>query len=463
MTISAVSVIGLGKLGAPIAACIAAGGLEVLGVDMEPGKIRAVNAGDAAVSEPGLDHVMREAGRHLTATADLEEAVLSSDLTLVVVATPSEADGSFSLKHLMNVCEGIGRALRKKDLYHVVTVTSTVMPGSTEGVIRRILEQASGRTCGQDFGLCYSPEFVALGTVIHDFLNPDFILIGESDPRAGSTLEEMYRVVLANDPPAVRISLTNAELAKLAVNTFVTTKISFANMLARVCEQIPGGNVDEVTSALGLDSRIGPRYLKGAISYGGPCFPRDNLALSALVDSLGIPADLPQSTDRFNRWQLTWLADLVHAHIPPSGTAGVLGLSYKTGSDVTEEAPGTWLAGELAARGTSVTAFDPALIDRAPERLRNSVRFMPTARECVEESDVVALVVPWPDFRTIPADAWQRGSSSRTVVDCWGDLERLAELEGVQYVRPGTSAPLPDSLSHVLAGERVPRRVSDSL
>ena len=174
-----------------------------------------------------------------------------------------------------------------------------------------MLEKASGKRMGADFGLCYSPEFIALGSVIRDFLNPDMLLIGESDKRAGDFLQSLYAEVCENKPALARMSFVNAEITKLAVNTYVTTKISYANMLARICEKLSGANVDVITSALGLDTRIGSKYLKGAVSYGGPCFPRDNLALAQLAQQLGVPPDLAQTVDRFNRAQISWLADLV--------------------------------------------------------------------------------------------------------------------------------------------------------
>ena len=154
-----------------------------------------------------------------------------------------------------------------------MVLTSTVMPGMTGGPVRAALEETSGKRCGEDFGLCYGPEFIALGSVIRDFLNPDFLLIGESDSRSGEILEQLYHVVCENSPPVARMNLINAEITKLAVNTYVTTKISFANMLARICEKLPEANIDVVTSALGRDTRIGQKYLKGAVSYGDPAFP----------------------------------------------------------------------------------------------------------------------------------------------------------------------------------------------
>ncbi|PYX42939.1 MAG: UDP-glucose/GDP-mannose dehydrogenase family protein, partial [Acidobacteria bacterium] len=282
---------------------------------------------------------------------------------------------------------------------------------------------------------CYSPEFIALGSVMRDFLNPDMLLIGESDARAGDTLQSLYAQVCENKPAIARMSFVNAEITKLAVNTYVTTKISYANMLARICEQLPGANVDVITSALGLDTRIGPKYLKGALSYGGPCFPRDNLALAQLAQQLHVPPDLAQTVDRFNRAQVSWLADVVQR---TEGSAGILGLTYKAGTDVVEEAAGFLLAKELLARGVSVLAFDPAYGQNSRGPVLEKLRFASSSLECIQKSDVVILATAWPEFATIASEQWARhASQKRTVIDCWRAVKFLREEPGVHYLALG--------------------------
>src|SRR5262245_10730941 len=273
-----VSVISLGKLGSPLAAVLASKGHEVVGVDLNQEFVRLLNAGRAPVQEPQLQELVDASKGRLRATMSLEEATLQSEISFVIVPTPSDSRGAFSNKHVIEAVMGIGKALRKKDAYHLVNITSTVMPGSTGGEIREALEISSGRTVGKNVGLCYNPEFIALGSVVRDMLLPDAILIGESDLRAGDLLESIYRTTCDNSPPVQRMNFVNAEITKLSVNTFVTTKISYANMLADICDRLPGADVDVVTNAVGLDSRIGRKYLKGALGYGGPCFPRDNIA-----------------------------------------------------------------------------------------------------------------------------------------------------------------------------------------
>jgi UDPglucose 6-dehydrogenase len=433
-----ISVIGLGKLGAPLAACVAAKGYRVIGVDHDASKVDLMNRKLAPVYEPGLEDLLNAAGDRLTATQEIEAAVSATGVTFVVVATPTEPSGGFSLRCVLPACERIGHALREKNGFHLLSLTSTVMPGSTGGSVRSMLERASGKRMGRDFGLCYNPEFIALGSVIHDFLNPDFLLIGESDPRSGDILESIYKNVCENTPAMARMNFVNAEITKLAVNTYMTTKISFANMLARLCERLPEANVDTVTGALGRDSRIGPKYLKGAVSYGGPCFPRDNLALATLARQLGVPADLAQVTDQFNRVQVTWLADLVQDHCPEGGTVGVLGLTYKPNTDVVEEAVGFLVARELAGRGASVAAYDPAGYKGSAPALDRKVRFAASAQECIAQADVVVLATPWQEFIAIPRQQWARHSSPRTVIDCWRALKHLDDYTGVRYLGLGT-------------------------
>jgi UDPglucose 6-dehydrogenase len=440
-----VSVVGLGKLGAPLAACLASKGLQVIAVDADPLKVQSVRDGRAPVFEPGLEELIRASGNRLSATTDVESAVAASEITFIVVATPSEPSGSFSLRYVLPVCDSIGRALRTKQGFHLVVLTSTVMPGMTGGPVRTALEQASGKRCGTEFGLCYGPEFIALGSVIRDFLNPDFVLIGESDPGSGKMLEQLYRKVCENLPAIARMNLVNAELAKLSVNTYVTTKISFANMLARICEKLSGADVDVVTSALGLDSRIGQKYLTGAVSYGGPCFPRDNLALTELARTLGAPADMAQATDRFNRSQLQWLADLVQEH-SKGGIVGILGLTYKPNTDVVEEAIGFLLAQELTKRRVVVVAYDPAGTENTVRILGDNVGMARTARECIDRSEAIVLATPWKEFTEIPASQWSHRNAQRTVVDCWRVLKHLENAEGVRYLSLGIGSAI--KLSH---------------
>jgi UDPglucose 6-dehydrogenase len=304
------------------------------------------------------------------------------------------------------------------------------MPGSTGGEIQEALESASGRTVGNDVGLCYNPEFIALGSVIRDMLLPDAILIGESDPRAGDVLESIYRTSCENNPPVQRMNFVNAELTKISVNTFVTTKISYANMLADICDRLPGADVDIVTNAVGMDSRIGRKYLKGALGYGGPCFPRDNVAFGHLARLVGAKADVVEATDRLNRHQIERLLRAVSTRLPRGGRVGILGLSYKPDTGVIEESQGVMLAARLADQDYKVMVYDPLALSAATAVLGHKATPTQSAEACIQASDLVVIATPWAQFRSIGAAVFARRSGRLVVIDCWRILPR-AELESV--------------------------------
>ena len=418
-----ISVVGLGKLGSPLAAVLADKGHTVVGVDVNQAFVEALRHGRAPVRETGLDELIEKNRARLRATTDCGEAVLGTDLTFVVVPTPSKADGAFSLEYTLAACGEIGKALRAKDGFHVVVMTSTVMPGSTGGPIQTCLEEASGKRCGSDFGLCYNPEFIALGSVIRDMMHPDFILIGESDPRSGEILASLYRDSWEKAPPVRRMSFINAELTKISVNTFVTTKITYANMLARLCERLPGADCDVVTDALGMDTRIGKKYLKGALGFGGPCFPRDNVAFNILARQNGVPALLAEATDRFNREQVGWLAERMLERLPAGGRIGILGLAYKPNTSVIEESQGIAFARYFAAKGVPVVAYDPEALEAARLVLDGQVTFAASAADCARQADLLLVATPWDEFRNLPPSVLG-GRGRPVVVDCWKILPR---------------------------------------
>jgi UDPglucose 6-dehydrogenase len=434
-----VSVVGLGKLGSPMAAIFAAKGHRVIGVDLNEQFVQAINAGKPPVFEPGLAEMLARTEGRLSATSEIHQAVAETDVLFMIVPTPSEPGGAFSMKYVLAAAQAIGTALRQRDDYFLVVLTSTVMPGETGGKLVPALEQASGKRCPEDFGVCYSPEFIALGSVIRDFLNPDFLLIGESDERAGDLLCQAYHGIHDNQPRVARMSYANAELTKLALNTFVTTKISYANMLAQMCERLEGGNVDAVTGALGMDTRIGAKYLKGSLGYGGPCFPRDNIALSTLARRLGIPAPLPEATDSINCMQVPRLARIVRACLPAGGCVGVLGLSYKPGTNVVERSQGVELAQELLSQDVRVVVHDPCAMQAAKAVLGDKTDYADSIGQVACQADVVVVVTCDKAFLEIKAADLVRTEGRATVVDCWRMLDRAALAEVCDYVALGTS------------------------
>lgn len=427
-----VSVVGLGKLGSPLAAVMASKGFQTIGVDINSGFVDAINAGRAPVEEPHLQETMSRSEGRLRATMDFAEAVNESDITFIIVPTPSKADDFFDNQYLIKAIQSMAPALKAKKDYHIINITSTVMPGSCDGEIANAIEQATGKKINQDIGLCYNPEFIALGNVIQHMLKPDVVLIGESDAKAGDYLEAIYRRVCENNPPFQRMNLVNAELAKISVNSYVTTKISFANMLADICGRLPGANVDIVTDAVGTDSRIGKKYLKGAAAFGGPCFPRDSRALAALAESMGARGDLARATQSINDYQSERLVKLISSFVEPGSTVAILGLSYKPDTAVTEESAGLNLAVALLDAGYQVTVHDPSAV--MPSYLAEKIPQIDDVQTALANSQLAIIMTPWPQYQSLSLAEF---APAPALMDCWGIVCAADREAASVYVRPG--------------------------
>lgn len=428
-----ISIVGLGKLGACMAAAIASKGHDVWAVDVDDRVIDALRRGEAPTPEPGLQDLIDAHRSRLHPTSSYAEAVARTDLTFVVVPTPSDDRGAFSLVFAADACRRLGDALANTPDAHTVVLTSTVLPGATRYGLLPILERHSGRTAGATLRVCYSPEFIALGSVIRDFLHPDFLLIGEYDAAAGDALEACYRDVVG-DAPVRRMTFENAEIAKLAVNAYVTTKITFANMLADLCARIPNGNVDAVSDALGLDSRIGRKYLTGGLGFGGPCFPRDNAALAFTADALGACADVSLAVGNVNASSAERVVRHITPRLPANGTIGILGLSYKPLSQVIEESQAMTIVRCLLDRSFRVVAYDPLAGSAAATELGPRAVIVDSARACIQRADAVLVTTPDPEFLALEAEDFVTVGRQRLVIDFWRLLAgRLAGRGDVQY------------------------------
>jgi UDPglucose 6-dehydrogenase len=436
-----IGIFGLGKLGLCSAACFAARGHRVMGFDTNPERMAALKARRCPVQETGLEDLLPAAWPNFTLADDPAPIVWETDLSLIIVPTPSQPDGRFSNHAIAEVLSVIGPALGRKDNFHVVNVVSTVMPGSCEGSFQPLLEELSGKTCGTDFGLVYNPEFIALGSVIHNFLNPDLVLIGSSDERSGSLVKELYQTTCDNAPQIAVMSLINAEITKLSLNCFVTMKISFANELAAICEQVPGAEADVITAALGADTRIGPKYLKGGLGFGGPCFPRDNLAFQVFAREAGWEARLAPQVVSINDSVVERVFKLLRQHLHPPGRVALLGLAYKPGTHLVEESQSLQLAQRLLEAGYTVKVHDPQAMDEARSILGDGVIYCWAAISFFVKNQPV-LVDCWgilkgrelPNFRYVPLGCGPRPATGGSPP--WADLF-LPPLKGRPALHQG--------------------------
>jgi UDPglucose 6-dehydrogenase len=425
------AVFGLGKLGLPLAVVLASKGHIVVGVDTSKQMVDEVNSRTVSTFEPQVMPLLNHYGRLVRATTDVNEAVNNTDLAFIVVPTPSEADGSFSTTYVLQAVELIGSALRDREEPYSLVLVSTVMPGTMGNVLVPALEEASGKKHEKDFRICYSPEFIALGSVVRDILQPDFVLIGESCSRTGEFLAKIYRDIVGPHVPIERMNFVSAEITKLALNCYVTLKISYANMLGQVCDSIPGADAPKVCKALGNDGRIGSRYLVPATAYGGPCFPRDNRAFSNVVGPLEV---MPQVVDAINRRQTVRIGSIVLKALSFGERVAVLGLAYKPGTPVVEESAGVAIAEFLADRMlTQPIVWDPLALDHAQQVLGDKVEYGESLATTLRVADVVVVTLPCSEFVEMPPPELVK----TTVIDLWGIVNQANLPPDARYLRPG--------------------------
>jgi UDPglucose 6-dehydrogenase len=431
------SVIGLGKLGACSAACFSAKGFEVIGVDINREFVDAINNGRAPIYEPRLQEFINISRGRLRATQDYEEAIRESDITFLIVPTPSREDGHFSDKYLRDALSHISSAFNKlKKKYHIFVITSTVSPGTLEESLIPLIESTSNKKLNEDFGVAYNPEFIALGNVITDFLNPDMVLIGESNKIVGDKLEEIYKSVCENKPYIARMSIISAEITKISLNSYITMKISFANTLANICESIPNANIDDITKALGADKRISPYYLKGGLSYGGPCFPRDNRAFCAFAQKYGVDAKLARTTDEVNLYQINHLADMVFKQISKTNNkVAVFGLAYKPNTPVIEESPSIRLIEELLKKDLEVIVYDPLAMDNARALFGDNILYASSIKDCFSHASICIISTQSEEFKSI--DESHIIHNPTTIIDCWRILNPEKFGDKVKYIALG--------------------------
>jgi UDPglucose 6-dehydrogenase len=363
------AVVGLGKLGAPMAAIYSSLGFDVVGLDLSRKTVESVNIGYDHISEPGYEELLKEHPfpAYLLEAGRFHNNLLSDvDAYFIVVPTPSGPDGKFVNDYVLDAIRWLGSPMKRNDKEFDVVICSTVMPGSCGGPIRKAIFEYSNKIVGVECGLVYSPEFIALGTVVKDMLNPDFVLLGSSHSLASARVAEIYKEV--TDAPVKHLGLKEAELAKIAINSYITMKISFANSISILADSHPDIDTYRVCEAIGMDSRIGSKYIKPGGSYGGPCFPRDTVAFSSLFGNVG--AELVDATKWINDYQIDRAAGFVHAYLklnkdPIMSDVTLLGMSYKPGTHIAEESFGTKLKERLVDDGLEVlTETDGTRVSR---------------------------------------------------------------------------------------------------
>jgi UDPglucose 6-dehydrogenase len=401
-SVKSISVCGLGKLGSCIAATFAERGFEVVGVDIDPEKVSKINQGLPPVEEPLLAETISAGRSRLRATTDPKE-IAKTDVTFFIPPSPSLPDGSFSNEFLLRAMQSVAKIIREAGKKgHIFVCSSTTTPGAGDAVLIPMLEKETGWVCGRDFGFCYNPEFIALGNVVRGLLEPDMVLIGESDPASGATLEEIYRNYTRNKPRIARMSVISAELTKISVNSFVTMKISFTNQLRLIAERFPKADIHAVLDAIGSDSRINHKYLRAGSSFGGPCFPRDNRLLAFAAKEVGVRAPLAEATDVINEMAKEDLLEQVKSRIEKTDTVAILGMAYKPDTYITEESAGLFLAQGLKRHGYRVLVHD-FIAKPANSPSLHEFEILEDVSTLSERNDIAVAVIccPSPQYKTV--------------------------------------------------------------
>lgn len=436
-----ISIFGLGYVGLTLAVGLATRGFKVTGYDIDKEKLEYIARGEPPFYEPGLGELLQKAlsEKNLALTTDPIKAVVETDVTFITVGTPENPDGSADLTYLLKALEDIGRGLLLKSSWHLIVIRSTVPPGTSRRAAK-LLEKYTGKVCGRDFGLCMNPEFLREGNAVEDTLYPDRIVIGEYDKRSGDVLENLYRALHGeNSPPILRTSLENAELIKYANNAFLAMKVSFINMIANLCEKIPGADVEEVAKGIGMDKRIGPYFLRAGLGWGGSCFPKDLKALLHLGRQLEVRLPLVEATIEINERQPLKAVELAEKLLGDlrGKRVAILGLAFKPGTDDMRNAVSIKIIDKLLERGAYVVAYDPKAMNNARRIFGNKIEYAENAISCVMSADCVIIATEWEEFKKLEPRDLVRHMRNPIIIDGRRVFNPKTIPENIKYVAIG--------------------------
>ena len=433
-----IAMIGTGYVGLVSGACFSEFGVEVVCVDKDEEKINKLKAGECPIYEPGLENLVANnvASKKLSFTTDLTTGVKGADAVFIAVGTPSRRGGGHAdLSYVFGAAKEVAEAM---DGYTVIVTKSTV-PVGTGREVKRIVAEARPDA---EFDVASNPEFLREGAAISDFMRPDRVVIGTETKRAADVLSELYRPLYLLETPIVQTTLETAELTKYAANTFLATKITFINEFADLCEKV-GANVQDVARGIGLDGRIGNKFLHAGPGYGGSCFPKDTLALVQTAKDAGAPIRIVETVVDINEKRKTQIAGKVVAACGGSvadKTIAVLGLTFKPDTDDMRDSPSLVIVPELQKAGANIQAFDPQGMKEAAH-LFDDVVFCEGPYETMEGADVLVIVTEWNAFRALDFTRVKSLLKTPTLVDL-RNIYNLDDMkrEGFSYFSVGREA-----------------------
>ena len=428
-----ISIFGLGYVGAVSAGCLAQDGHTVIGVDPYQPKVDLINAGKTPVIEKDIGEIMQQAvaAGLLSATQDVRQAVFDSDISLICVGTPSQANGSLDLKYVRKVCEEIGATLREKDAFHVVVARSTMLPGSMRSIVIPVLEEFSGKRAGVDFGVCNNPEFLRESTSVYDYYHPPKTVIGETDSSAGDMLASLYAHL---DAPLIRTSVETAEMVKYTDNVWHALKVGFSNEIGNICKAV-GIDGHEVMDIFCKDTKLNlsPYYMKPGFAFGGSCLPKDVRALTYKARAADVDVPILNAIMPSNQRQV----EKGLAMITGKGNrkVGILGFSFKAGTDDLRESPLVEVIERLIGKGYDIRLYDrnvkiASLVGANKDYILNHIPhisklMVDSIEEVLAHADTVVIGNSAEEFREIP----ERIAPGKFIVDLVRITEQRSSVE----------------------------------
>jgi UDPglucose 6-dehydrogenase len=395
-----IAVIGTGYVGLVTGACFAEFGVEVTCVDVDSKKIEGLKKGIMPIYEPGLDTIVEKnvkAGR-LHFTTDIKSAVEQALVVFLAVGTPPKEDGSPDMSYYQQAAKDIANAMNG---YKVLVTKSTVPVGTGKWLREFVSQNLSVET---NFGVASNPEFLREGAAIDDFMRPDRVVVGSNEPDAIAIMKDLYRPLYLIETPVVITSLEAAELIKYAANAFLATKITFINEIANLCDAI-GCDVHDVARGMGMDNRIGRKFLHPGPGYGGSCFPKDTKAFTKVGDKFGVETTVVDAVIKANDYQRQAMIPKIEKLVGDFNgkQIGVLGLSFKPETDDMRESPATDIINEMLKRGAKIRAFDPVAMEEAKHSLPN-IEYAENEYDAIKDADILVIITEWNQFRALDMD-----------------------------------------------------------
>jgi len=419
-----ISIVGLGRLGASLAACFAEKGYAILGFDEDNQKQKLFQKALAPVMEPALDDLLKANRSSLKLAPNYFDIVNHSGVTLVTVANYQESSGASSAKPLETILTHLAGQIKIKNNFHLIVIVGATMPGAIDQTMLPMLEELTGKECGAGFGLCYWPDFTTPGRTVDDLRQPELAIIGQSDVNSGDATANLFHKIIENRVPIQRMNFINAETARIAAYTYLATKLSFSHVFAEVCENLPGADWSFLLKSLNLD---GIEKLKIDTWLSNPFNIRlshENRALRYLYSQHTKTTPLVETVESLLSRQVHRMMDIIFKYLPEGGRVGILGLASLPHTDIVKNSPGIRLASWLYKQDIPVTVYDPLAMAAARDVMEGNVSYAGSIEEMYAAGDLFVLTTAWPEFASLPVEVLKQKLNRPIILDCCHILDQ---------------------------------------